>query len=187
MITIDTHMVSLRFRGCPNGRRFVFPVSQETANAVQSYFEVAEFHPRMIRFNSRLGHRILLNLTTLLHAECYETNYCIPFDLKSITPSDVARRNFKCADERQAWRPTVWIQGVEAPVDLVFISYAEWDRIERRIDTEHRFLNTTDGHGEHVAIPFSDINLIVGFEFERYTEQQVELLSEPIYLMETNA
>jgi len=125
-----------------------------------------------VELESSIGQHVWLNL-----AEVKVLNYLYEVtDLKlyeEIKDSYFANMDVDDYDKSH-WAAQIYVKGNEILKDFGDISGHDWVTIYTSLDMPNDFFTIQDDDGEYSSIRVEEIELVVGTETDRYTDEQME-------------
>jgi len=105
----------------------------------------------------------------------------LPVELHSIVPS----KQFPDDESEPVrddifWNIYIWIQGVDHPRVLREVDGHDWVEIFTSFSMSEKFFIVTDEDQEPVAISISNVDILIGTEIARYSDNMLELIEKEI-------
>jgi len=157
------------------------PVVEAEVNRLLKCFTDCTDPLPFIEFASVVEHDIWVNAARLQMVRFLVEPDSPPFDPETIGPSKQFPKNEgeepKFGD--LLWNVTFWLAGRSEPVDVSDISGGDWVEIYTSLVGEE-FIVVTDEDDEELALRVSEIDMISGVEFDRYSEAQLRAVEKAI-------
>jgi len=160
-----------------------FPVDeQEFARAREVFLDLID-EPTFIKFETVHGQIVWLNAARLQIVRfLFEPLFSLAFPRSELAAS--TQEKFSHGEdvnlEDARWRILVWLTGREDPIHIDDVSGHDWITLMTSIEGDPIFFVITDGDGEDVAIRVDDVDLIVGCETNRYTEDHMDAVHDEV-------
>ncbi|MDP3073451.1 MAG: hypothetical protein Q8N18_24380 [Opitutaceae bacterium] len=176
-------VLKVQFRG--RKKPVFLPVTEESRNGLINHLQNAKPPIGFVELTGFHEQEIWLNLDHVQVVNILferEANQNLPFNNpKSILESrQRSDGDYEPDWDSVTWRTDILISGKEQGHKIGDLSGHDWITITTSIEQEMPFFVLTDDDGEEVGFRIDDIEVVIGIEEGRYSESQLEKLSQDI-------
>jgi hypothetical protein len=165
--------LQLHFRG--RGRWLGIPVGDAEFNRARDLFSENRTKMGFLEFTSLLGNSVWINPERVQMLRFLLEAFPLPLfsvsDLKDSAQEHLVESEEDLDDVH--WEVSIWLTGRDRPVKISELSGNDWVEITTSLG-DSMFFFVTDEDGEEIAVQTGDIELLVGTEYDRYSDDQIE-------------
>ncbi len=171
--------LQLHFRGRP--KWLGLPLSDGEFQRARSAFVQSRDEPHFMEFETIYGQSVWLNAANL-----QMVRFLLEMELPRFSTSDIkasAQDQLSGDTDMDAraihWDVRVWLSGREKPLTIFEVSADDWVEITTAVQ-DRVFFYITDEDGEELAVRVADIELVVGIEVDRYSDDQLDIAQNEV-------